>query len=1123
MECYRRSLSALLLRLALVLLAPPVLAQQDTARRAARARAMDPFRFEMMGPASGGRIAAVAGVPGDASTWYVGNASGGVWKSTDSGNTFHPVFDKQPVQAIGALAVAPSNPAMVWAGTGEAWAIRDADIMGDGVYLSTDSGATWRNMGLRETGRIGRIVVHPTNPDIVYVCALGRATGPQQERGVFRTTDRGVTWNRVLFVDPGTGCSGLTMDAHDPNVLFAGMWQVVMHTWAMFSGGPSSAIYMSRDGGTSWTRVSHAGLPKSPVGKIDVAIAPSDPNRVYALIQTAHQGSLWRSNDGGASWRVINWDRPLIGRAGYYIRLAVSPKNADEVMVANSSFFRSTNGGARFRLERWGGDTHDIWYDPTSADRFAITDDGGARITSDHGKSWKQVSLPNGQMYHVAVDHRVPYWIYSNRQDNGTMRGPSTEPERSPIGDRRPLSNADSAARADSLARVRGTRVPSDAAARVPTRPDSASRSGRRDTTSQRDSMVVNAYVTTTPGRPGRGSEWDHGLGGCESGFTLPDPTNPDIVWASCYGNAVTRWDANTKRARSVSPWIHTLDAPPDEAKYRCHWTPPLAIDPFDHETVYYGCQVVFKTSNRGQSWSVISPDLSTQDSSRIVSSGGIVADNLGQFYGGVVFAIAPSEIEAGLIWAGTNDGQVWNTRDGGDHWTNVTKNMRGLPTWGTVRKIEPSRFDAATAYVAVDFHLMDNRRPYIYKTTDYGQSWTNITGNLPAGHPLDYVMAVTENPNRKGMLFAGTGHGFYYTLDDGAHWTAFNEGLPAAPVTWIVVPKRWHDVVVSTYGRGLYILRDIAPLEGKQVAADKPLQLFPPHPGYRQARSGRGDITFSLAKVSPVPVRVEILDSTGTVIRAIRARTRAGYNRIVWDLRYEPPREVKLRTVAPDNPNIFSDARFDGKPWRPVSHWGIREPQTTGPIAVPGHYAVRVTAAGITQTQALEILQDREITSSSADLAASTRTQIRIRDDMNAAADLVNRIEVMRKQIETEQAANAANPDVVARLEALDQKMLAVELQLVSRSDMNSDDKYYVDTNRLYMSLIWLNAEVGSGGGDVAGGAEFRPTAASLAVLEQVERDLAAAKDSYAKLMREEVAAFNRAMAGKVATIAEQ
>lgn len=1086
----------------LVLAAAPLVAQRDSTVQ--RAPANDPFRFEMMGPASGGRIAAIAGVPGDARTWYIGNASGGVWKSSDSGATFHPIFDKEPVQAIGALAVAPSDPKQVWAGTGEAWAIRDADVMGDGIYLSTDGGATWRNMGLRETGRIGRIIVNPTNPKIVFACALGRVTGPQQERGVYRTTDGGETWQRVLFVDPGTGCSGLTMDTHDPNVLFAGMWQVEMHTWAMFSGGASSGIYTSRDGGTTWKQVVNPGLPKSPVGKIDIAIAPTDSKRVYALIQTADQGSLWRSDDGGATWRDENWSRMLIGRAGYYIRLAVGTDNPDYVLVANSSFFRSTDGGKTFDQVPWGGDNHDIWIDPQLPGRMGLTNDAGARLTTDAGKTWTNVEVANGQMYHVAVDNQAPYWIYSNRQDNGTMRGPSTVPEANP-GARRGPPPAPRAARGDTAARVAQSATKSTA--------DSA----QRTESAARDSALRTQFSQT------RGSTWDHGLGGCESGFTLPDPTNPDIVWASCYGNEVSRWNAKSKLARAVSPGIHTLDSPPTETKYRCHWTPPLAIDPFDHNTVYYGCQVIFKTSNGGQSWSVISPDLSTRDSSRIVSSGGIVADNLGQFYGEVVFAIAPSEIKKGLIWAGTNDGKLWYTRNGGGTWTDVTKNMTGLPAWGTIRKIEPSHFDPATAYVAIDFHMMDNRKPYIYKTTDYGRTWSNITGDLPAAHPLDYVMAVTENPNRRGMLFAGTGHGFFYTRDDGAHWTQFSKGLPAAPVTWIVAPKVWHDVVVSTYGRGLFILKDIAPLEGSTSSANaNSVTLYPPHPGYREARSGHADITFSVPAKTAHPATIEIRDANGTTIRTMQIATRAGYNRASWDLRYDAPKRVDLRTTPAANPHIWDEPRFKGKKVRPITHWGIQGPQTTGPIATPGKYTVRLLVDGAQpQVAPLTILKNADILSSNADLAASTRMQVQIRDDMNTAVNMINSLEKMRLQVDEQRRTAASEPDALADLNALDGKMMDVELKLLSKSDLNSDDKYYVEQYRVYLNLIWLAGEVGSGAGDVAGGADFRPTDTSHGVLAGIERDLAAARTAYNSLVQRDVVAFNRTTAGKLKPIA--
>ena len=426
---------------------------------------------------------------------------------------------------------------------------------------------------------------------------------------------------------------------------------------------------------------------------------------------------------------------------------------------------------------------------------------------------------------------------------------------------------------------------------------------------------------------------------------------------------------------------------------------------------------------------------------------------------------------------------------------------------------------------------MMDNLKPYIYKTTDFGRTWTNVTGDLPATHPLDYVMAVTENPNRKGMLFAGTGHGFYYSVDDGTHWNRFSEGLPAAPVSWIVVPKRWHDVVVSTYGRGIYILRDIAPLESRPATpAAGPLALYTPHPGYRQARSGHADITFAMTSATKKPATVAILDSTGTVIRTFRIATRAGLNRASWDLRYGAPRRVDLRTTPADNPHIWEEPRFKGKSVRPITHWGIQGPESTGPLATPGHYTVRVTADGARpQSQPLVIFKDALIGGSDADLAASTRMQVRIRDDMNAATDMINSLEVMRRQIEdarkaSEGSANGGDgprPSVLADLDALNRQMLDVELKLVSNSDLNSDDKYYVDRYRVYMNLIWLSGEVGSGAGDVAGGADSRPTDASRAVLATIEHDLSAARAGYTALVQNVVPAFNASMAGKLSPIA--
>jgi photosystem II stability/assembly factor-like uncharacterized protein len=1034
------------------------------------------FGFRFVGPRVGNRVASIAAIPGDPSTYYAGAASGGVWKSTDGGNHWDPIFDKEPAAAIGALAVAPSQPSTVWAGTGEAWVIRDVDVMGDGIYKSTDAGKTWKNMGLPHSGRIGRIIVHPTNPDIVFACVLGRTTGPQQERGVYRTTDGGQHWDRVLFADEKTGCSGLSMDPQDPHTLFAGMWQVEMHTWAELSGGPGSGIWVSHDGGTTWKRIEGHGLPHSPLGKIDVAVAPTNSNRVYALIQTADQGSVWRSDDGGENWKAVNYQRPLIGRAGYYIRLAVSPANENEVLVASSSFFQSLDGGLNFDEKHWGGDTHDIWIDPKNPDRFVITDDGGLNITTVHGRGFHRVQMPIGQMYHVDVDHQVPYYFYSNMQDDGNMRGPS----------------------------------------------------------------VPQGY-----GEAG----WDHGMGGCESGFTVPDPTDPNVVWATCYGNKVTRWDARYKKARSVSPWQITLDSPPNDVKYRCHWTSPLAIDPFDHDTVYYGCQVVFKTTNAGQSWSVISPDLSTQDPAHIIPSGGIVGDNLGQFYGEVIFALAPSKAQKGLIWAGTNDGQVWYTKDGGGNWTNVTKNISGLPLLGTITSIAPSAIDAGTAYISVDFHLVDNRDPYIYKTTDFGRSWTPIMSNLPKSE-LSYVRIIAEDPNQKGLLFAGTGDGLYYSLDDGGKWTPLETGLPHSPVSWAVVQKEFHDLVISTYGRGLYILDDITPLEQMAKShSDAAVVLFEPRPSFRFTHGGLAMLNFSLKEKPKGEVELEVLDSQGKLVRKLEAKGQPGINRVKWDMRYQPPRLVALRTVAPDNPHIWEEPRFRGADSRPITHWGIK-PAEVGPIVVPGKYTVRLKVDGQTYTQPLTVLRDPHAPGSDADIQQSVQTLLRITGLISQVSDSINRIEWMRKQLEvietmlrpekkkeasaqaapadeddeydaeppaaspsSDKATAAQKAELLKEVEAMDKKLKTIEYQLTSREQTNSDDKYFVEPYQLYLNLIWLNAAVGTGGGDVAGGADFAPTDNQLALLKEYEGEYAKVHQQYQKLVKDDLPGLNRAL----------
>ncbi|MGH9607023.1 MAG: WD40/YVTN/BNR-like repeat-containing protein [Terracidiphilus sp.] len=1000
------------------------------------------FGFRFVGPMVGNRVSAVAGIPGDPSTYYAGAASGGVWKSTDGGNRWTPIFDREPVAAIGALAVAPSDPNVVWAGTGEAWAIRDIDVTGDGVYKSTDAGKTWQHMGLDATGRIGRVVIDPRDENRVYVCALGRLGGPQQERGVYRTTDGGKTWDHVLFVDENTGCSGIGMDPENPRTLFAGMWQVSMHTWGEISGGPGSGVYVSHDSGTTWTHIVGHGLPKSPMGKIDVAVAPTDSNRVYALIETNEQGSMWRSDDGGEDWRVVSWDRTLIGRAGYYIRLAVSPSDENMVMVSNSSFLVSLDGGQTFEVREWGGDNHDIWWDPKDANRFAISYDEGLVITTVGGKGFHRVTLPIGQMYHVAVDDQIPYDVYSNMQDSTTMRGPS----------------------------------------------------------------VPQGY------EPGLG--WDYGMGGCESGFTLPDPTDPNIVWASCYGDEVTRWDARTKEARSVSPWMHTLDSAPNQVKYRCHWTPPLAIDPFDHNTVYYGCQVVFKTSDEGQSWTVISPDLTTQNPAHNLSSGGLIGDNLGQFYGEVVFALAPSSVQKGLLWAGTDDGKVWNTRDGGAHWNDLTANIPGLPPLGTVTSIQPSFFDAGTAYLTVDAHLDDNRDPYIFKTTDFGKTWTSITGNLPKG-PLAYVRNVSQDPNCKSLLFVGTGNALYYSLDQGGTWTHFDKGLPPSPVTWTVVQKRFHDLVVSTYGRGIYILDDITPLEemAKQATTED-VRFFSPRPTYRLLHGESVFLDFALKTAPKEPVEIEILDAGQKPVRKLTAPGHEGINRIAWDMHYAGPRLIALRTIPPEDPHIWEEGRFRGRDSRPVTHWGMERIPT--PMAAPGKYEARLTVDGKSFTEPVTILMDPKCAGTEADLEASVKLQLRIQDDVDKVSDMVNRIEWMRKQlgdVEKMLSADATEKQLSQDADAMDRKMQDVEYEMLSKPLAASDDKTYISAWKIYYNLLWMNGEIGSGAGDVAGGTDYKPTDVEVELTGQFEQQLAKAEVDYKNLMDKDVPAFNRTL----------
>ncbi len=763
------------------------------------------LRYRYIGPV-GNRVIAAAGIPGDSNVYYAGAASGGIFKSTDGGVHWDPIFDGEPVSSIGSLAIAPSDSNVIWAGTGETF-IRSHISVGAGIYKSSDAGKTWSLMGLEKTGRIGRVVIDPRNPEIVLACALGHAYGPQPERGVFRTLDGGKSWEQVLAVDQDTGCSDLAMDPNNPRILFAGMWQLEMHTWNRTSGGPGSGVYKSTDGGATWKRLSGHGLPTPPVGKIAVAIARRT-SRIYTMIETGdggpwdgkptQKGQLWKSDDGGDRWELMSADRQLQGRAAYYTRCAVSPDNENEVYFLSAAFSRTLDAGRTLTNTAAlpGGDNHDMWIDPTNGDRLLVANDSGFSVSVNRGRTWNRIQLPIAQMYHVTVDNQIPYNVYGNKQDGTSYRGPSN----SLAGGGRGFGGGEEAPPAPGAA-------PAEAA-------------GGRGAVIPR-------------------SAW-HQVTGGESGFATPDPVDSNIIWSSASGSGsvggiVTVFDERTRQARNVEIWPEqTSGAPAAELKFRFNWEFPIAISPHDHNRVYAGSQYVHVTADGGNSWKLISPDLTRNDKSRQQFSGGLTGDNIGVEYAGVVFAIAESPKEAGVMWAGTNDGLIQITRDGGKSWSNVTANIQGLPEWGTVSNIEASRFNAGTAYISVDFHQVNNRDPFLYKTNDYGKNWTAITNGIPHGM-LSYTHCIREDPARRGLLFAGIENGAYVSFDDGADWQPLQGNLPHAPVYWIAIQEHFHDLILATYGRGFWILDDLTTLEQltpQVVGSDA--YLFAPRDTYR-------------------------------------------------------------------------------------------------------------------------------------------------------------------------------------------------------------------------------------------------------------------------------------------------
>lgn len=1011
------------------------------------------LRYRHIGP-PGNRTSAVVGVPGDPMVYYIGASSGGIWKSTDAGNRWFPVFDDQPAQSIGALAVAPSDPSVVWAGTGEAF-IRSNVSIGNGVYKSTDAGRTWKHMGLDKTGRIGRVVIHPDDPDIVLVAALGHCYGPQKERGVFRTTDGGKTWKHVLFFDENTGCFEIAMNPSNPRILFAGTWPLVIKTYGRESGGSNGGIWKSTDGGVTWKRLTGHGLPDPPIGKVGIAIAQSNPDVVYALMETGrpNRGVLWRSSDGGDNWRLVSYNRILNERPHYASRVMVNPGDENEVYFAANSQSRTYDGGYTSERVPWSGDCHDMWADPQDPNRFMISDDGGVIITRNRGETFQRITLPVAQMYHVSVDNQIPYYVYGGKQDGPAFKGPST---------------------------------------------GGFTRWGRTS------------------------SLWETTAGG-ECGFIIPDPVDPNIVWGGSYNAMLERVDYRTGHTKTVHVWPESIyGSHAAVAKYRFNWTFPIHISPHDHNKVYVGSQHVHVTTDKGRSWTVISPDLSTNDPSKMGPSGGLTRDNLAVEYGCVVFAIAESPVEKGCIWAGTNDGLLHVTRDGGKNWTNVTRNIPNLPTWGTVSNIEPSRFDAGTAYITVDFHQMNNRDPFVYKTTNYGKSWKSISADIPKS-VFSYAHWIHEDPVRKGLLFVGTENAIYVSFNDGKNWLPLQNNLPHAPVHHMVVQEHFNDLVIGTYGRGFWIMDDITPL---QQLTDKVIKssahLFEPRLAYRMhSISGgprvfpRANINYYLKSAPKGPVLITILDEQGNAVTTLRGSSYAGINRATWNLRHPGARGARLRTKPPGNPTVVEEKRFvttwTREGWYPILSWGTSG-GFRGFMVAPGDYTVKLSVGGKEYTQKLVVKMDPRSEGTLEDIKAQIEFQKEIRSELNTTSDMVSQIEWMRKQlydIRDVLKASRDSGEVLTALGEFDKKLRSVEDELFQHTIAEGDTKSFRYPHKLYCKFSVL-AE------DVSKNLDFAPNKQQREVYAVLKDRLAKQKARYDELLAKDFPAFNNMLKQK-------
>ena len=901
--------------------------------------ALQALNWRLIGPYHGGRVDAVAGGAGEPQTFYMGGADGGIWKSTDAGHSWHNVSDCcLAVGAIGALAVAPSNPDVIYAGTGEPFPRGDMNT-GDGMWKSTDAGKTWTHIGLDKTGIIGNIVIDPHDPDHVYAAALGRIFGPTTERGVYETTDGGRNWRRILYVNARTGANDLAMDPQDPKVIYASMWQVKRRPWTFSSGGPGSGLYKTTDGGRHWTNLTHnTGLPKGVLGKIGLAVAPTAPNRVYVLIE-AHKGGLYRSDDAGLTWHRLYHGANLTQRPFYFYRLYVDPKNPNRIYAPQAEgVMISTDGGKQFQSHRiQGGDNHVLWIDPEHPRDMIAGNDGGATVSLDGGQSWsRQDNQPLSQFYHVAVDERFPFHIYGAQQDFATL--------------------------------------------------EIASRNTHGYAITRQDWQVI--------------AQW-------ESGYAVPDPGKPWITYTGGgLGGLIERNDTRTHQHRFFGPWPeNNSGVRAADLKYRFQWVFPLLVSKYDTNALYAGSQYVMESDDDGNSWRKISPDLTRNDKSKQIASGGPITKDITPVeYYDTVFALAQSPLKQGLLWAGTDDGKVWVTRDDGKHWKDITPH--GLPKWTTVSSIDPSHFQPGTAYLAARRYRQNDYAPYLYVTTDYGTHWRKITRGLPDDESSFVVRQDTQDPD---LLFAGTLRGVYVSFDNGSNWQPLQLNLPHTAVRDIAVQANQSALAIATHGRGFWVLDNIQPLrELSAKALDAPAFLFTPQatwfaggqydPHAAAYRAGvnppNGVSVFYELKSKPKqPITLTFTGTGGKTLAAFASTNKksgltaeAGMNRFVWDMHYDP---------APG-----------GMP---------------GPRVVPGTYRVTLSMGGTRQTRTFEVKKDPAIAAGQDDLQARYALLRDIVDELTMIDDTVSRIDSQEKKLKVSLAANPKDEQARKNLATLE------------------------------------------------------------------------------------------------------